>query len=169
MTVLTPELLARIRDRAAGYDRDNTFFTEDLAELRAAGYLGPRSLLETARDQRLLAAYAPATALGINMHLVWVGVARVLAERGDSSLDWVLHRPLVLEQVVTGPAVLPAAVLMIIAALAAPVLTVTGVVVAVAVLTAVAVAVTLLRQRARGIRTESRRSESGTTPSHSPG
>jgi alkylation response protein AidB-like acyl-CoA dehydrogenase len=90
VTVLTQELLDRIRSRAAGYDRDNAFFTEDLAELTAAGYLAPRSLLETARDQRLLAAYAPATALGINMHLVWTGVARVLSERGDDSLDWVL-------------------------------------------------------------------------------
>ena len=91
MSELSPELLTRIRDRAAGYDRDNAFFSEDLVELREAGYLAPRSLLETARDQRLLAAYAPATALGINMHLVWVGVARVLAERGDTSLDWVLQ------------------------------------------------------------------------------
>lgn len=88
---LTPELLATIRSRAAGYDRDNAFFTEDLDDLRAAGYLAPRSLLETARDQRLLAAHAPATALGINMHLVWVGVARVLADRGDHTLDWVLE------------------------------------------------------------------------------
>lgn len=91
MTVLTPELLARIRSRAADYDRENAFFAEDLEELRAAGYLAPRSLLETARDQRLLAAHAPATALGINMHLVWAGVARVLHERGDASLDWVLR------------------------------------------------------------------------------
>ncbi len=91
MSALTPELLGRIRDRAAGYDRENTFFTEDLDELRAAGYLAPRSLLETARDQRILAAHAPATALGINMHLVWTGVARVLAERGDRSLEWVLQ------------------------------------------------------------------------------
>jgi alkylation response protein AidB-like acyl-CoA dehydrogenase len=88
---LTPELLATIRSRAAGYDRDNAFFTEDLDDLRAAGYLAPRSLLETARDQRLLAAHAPATALGINMHLVWVGVAQVLADRGDHTLDWVLR------------------------------------------------------------------------------
>ncbi len=87
---LTPELLARIRSRAAGYDRDNAFFAEDLAELRDAGYLASRSLLDTARDQRLLAAHAPATALGITMHLVWTGVARVLAERGDRSLEWVL-------------------------------------------------------------------------------
>jgi alkylation response protein AidB-like acyl-CoA dehydrogenase len=91
VTVLSEELLERIRSRAAGYDRDNAFFAEDLAELTAAGYLAPRSLLETARDQRLLAAFAPATALGINMHLVWTGVARVLSERGDSSLDWVLQ------------------------------------------------------------------------------
>ena len=90
MTVLTPDLLERIRSRAAGYDRDNVFFTEDLDELRAAGYLAPRSLVETARDQRLLAAHAPATALAVNMHLVWVGVARVLHDRGDTSLDWVL-------------------------------------------------------------------------------
>jgi alkylation response protein AidB-like acyl-CoA dehydrogenase len=91
VSVLTPELLDRIRSRAAGYDRDNAFFTEDLDELRAAGYLAPRSLLDTARDQRVLASYAPATALGINMHLVWVGVARVLHDRGDDSLDWVLR------------------------------------------------------------------------------
>jgi alkylation response protein AidB-like acyl-CoA dehydrogenase len=90
VSVLSPELLDRIRSRAAGYDRDNAFFSEDLDELRDAGYLAPRSLLETARDQRLLAAHAPATALGINMHLVWVGVARVLHDRGDTSLDWVL-------------------------------------------------------------------------------
>jgi alkylation response protein AidB-like acyl-CoA dehydrogenase len=88
---LDTSLLERIRSRAAGYDRDNAFFTEDFDELRQAGYLAPRSLLETARDQRQLARYAPATALGINMHLVWTGVARVLSERGDHSLDWVLE------------------------------------------------------------------------------
>lgn len=90
MAILEPELLERIRSRAAGYDAENAFFDEDLAELRDAGYLAGRPLLETARDQRLLAAHAPATALGINMHLVWTGVARVLTERGDQSLDWVL-------------------------------------------------------------------------------
>jgi len=87
---LDPALLNRIRERAAGYDRDNAFFWEDLAELRDAGYLVPRPLLETVRDQRRLAAYAPATALAINMHHVWMGVARILSERGDHSLDWVL-------------------------------------------------------------------------------
>ena len=43
------------------------------------------------RAQRRLAAAAPATALGVNMHLVWVQVARFLHERGDGSLDWVLR------------------------------------------------------------------------------
>ncbi|GAB3403230.1 acyl-CoA dehydrogenase family protein [Schumannella luteola] len=89
-SVLTDELLQRIRSRAAGYDRDNAFFAEDLDELREAGYLRPRSLLATIRDQRRLGAHAPATALAINMHLVWTGVARILAARGDRSLDWVL-------------------------------------------------------------------------------
>lgn len=90
VTSLTPELLDRIRARAAEHDRENTFPFDDIAELRASGYLAARSLVETARDQRLLAAHAPATALAVNMHLVWVGVARVLADRGDHSLDWVL-------------------------------------------------------------------------------
>lgn len=88
--MLTPELLDRIRSRAAGYDRENRFFDEDLAELRDAGYLRPRSLAESVADQRLLAAYAPSTALAVNMHLVVVGIARTLAERGDDSLAWVL-------------------------------------------------------------------------------
>src|SRR6187402_2006882 len=88
---LSAELLDRIRSRAAGFDAANEFFWDDLAELKDAGYLAPRSLLETARDQRILAAFAPATALGINMHLVWTGVARVLSERGDHSLDWLLR------------------------------------------------------------------------------
>jgi alkylation response protein AidB-like acyl-CoA dehydrogenase len=89
VTLLSDDLLARIRSRAAGYDRDNVFFADDLDELRAVGYLADRPLLEVARDQRLLAAHAPATALGISMHLVVVGMARVLRERGDSSLDWI--------------------------------------------------------------------------------
>lgn len=89
-TVLTRELLQGIRDRAADYDARNAFFFDDLDELRAAGYLRPRSLTSAARDQRLLAAHAPATALGMTMHLVWMGVARDLAAAGDDTLRWVL-------------------------------------------------------------------------------
>lgn len=99
--VLPDALLERIRGRAAGYDRDNAFFHEDLTELAAAGYLKifvPASdgglglgLQAAAQLQRRLATAAPATALAINMHLVWTGVAHVLAARGDTSLDFVLR------------------------------------------------------------------------------
>ncbi|MDZ4351910.1 MAG: acyl-CoA dehydrogenase family protein [Arthrobacter sp.] len=98
---LPDALLERIRGRAAGYDRDNAFFHEDLAELAAAGYLKifvPASdgglglgLQAAAQLQRRLATAAPATALAVNMHLVWTGVAHVLAARGDTSLDFVLR------------------------------------------------------------------------------
>ncbi|MFM9919827.1 acyl-CoA dehydrogenase family protein [Lacisediminihabitans sp. H27-G8] len=100
-SVLTDELLARIHERAPGYDRDNAFFTEDLAELAEAGYLRslvPRdlgglglSLQQMAHEQVRLAKAAPATALAVNMHLVWTGVAKTLHDRGDDSLDFVLR------------------------------------------------------------------------------
>ncbi len=89
-SVLTSALLARVRDRAPVHDAANSFFDEDLVELREAGYLRPRSLGAASADQRLLAAHAPATALGLTMHLVWMGVARDLAAAGDDSLRWVL-------------------------------------------------------------------------------
>jgi alkylation response protein AidB-like acyl-CoA dehydrogenase len=99
--VLPEALLERIRGRAAGYDRSNSFFQEDLDELAAAGYLKlfvPASdgglglgLEGAAQCQRRLATAAPATALAVNMHLVWTGVAQVLAARGDGSLDFVLQ------------------------------------------------------------------------------
>ncbi|BAS18074.1 putative acyl-CoA dehydrogenase YdbM [Arthrobacter sp. Hiyo8] len=98
--ILPDEMLRRIRDRAAGYDQNNSFFHEDLEELAAAGYLKifvPESdgglglgLEAAAALQRRLATAAPATALAVNMHLVWTGVAHVLARRGDGSLDFVL-------------------------------------------------------------------------------
>lgn len=99
--LLPDDLLERIRGRAAGYDERNAFFSEDLDELAAAGYLklfvpasdgGPGFGLEAAaKCQQRLATAAPATALAVNMHLVWTGVARVLAARGDSTLDFVLQ------------------------------------------------------------------------------
>jgi len=98
--ILTDELLNTIRSRAPGYDRDNVFFTEDFADLTAAGYLRALvpehfgglglGLKDVAREQVRLASAAPATALAVNMHLVWTGVAKVLHDRGDSSLDFVL-------------------------------------------------------------------------------
>ncbi len=99
--LLSDELLAGLRERAADNDRDNAFFVEDLADLQASGYLGAMvpaalggaglTLRETAHEQARMAAHAPATALAVNMHHVWVGVGRYLHERGDSSLDWLLE------------------------------------------------------------------------------
>lgn len=100
MSILTDELLESIHSRAAEYDRENSFFFEDLEELKAAGYLTtlvPKShggqgltLLEVVHEQVRLAAAAPATALAVNMHLVWNAVAKTMLDRGDSSLEFVL-------------------------------------------------------------------------------
>jgi alkylation response protein AidB-like acyl-CoA dehydrogenase len=98
--VLTEEKLARFAARAAAYDRENRFFQEDFDELRAAKYLllpvplefggAGMTLAEVCREQRRLAYYAPATALAVNMHLYWVGIAADLWRRGDHSLEWIL-------------------------------------------------------------------------------
>jgi alkylation response protein AidB-like acyl-CoA dehydrogenase len=100
-SVLTEEMLARFASRAASYDRENRFFQEDFDELKAAGYLLlplPRefggaglTLTEMCREQRRLAYHAPATALAVNMHVYWIGVAADLWRRGDASLEWILR------------------------------------------------------------------------------
>jgi alkylation response protein AidB-like acyl-CoA dehydrogenase len=99
-SLIPDDVIERIRSRAAGYDRDNAFPHEDLAELADLGYLrlfAPVDrgglgwgLASVACEQRRLAAAAPATALAINMHLVWTGVAKTLLDRGDDSLGFVL-------------------------------------------------------------------------------
>src|SRR5215831_19485753 len=99
--VMPEALFQRCADRAAIYDRENLFFTEDFEELRLAGYLltaipaelggWGMMLPEVCREQRRLAYYAPATALGINMHLYWMGVAADLWRAGDNSLEWMLR------------------------------------------------------------------------------
>jgi alkylation response protein AidB-like acyl-CoA dehydrogenase len=89
-SVLTDDVLVRIQSRAAGFDERNEFFHEDLVELKAIGYLAPRSLPQMVSDQRRLAAHAPATALGIGMHLTWMGVARDMVRAGHPELQWVL-------------------------------------------------------------------------------
>lgn len=100
-TLLPDDLLERFRERASRYDRDNAFFDEDLAELREAGYLTALvpaelgglgwSLTDAVHAQMRLAGAAPATALAVNMHLVWTGVAKILRDRGDDSLEFVLR------------------------------------------------------------------------------
>ncbi|RXW32448.1 acyl-CoA dehydrogenase family protein [Propioniciclava flava] len=96
---LPDDLLERIRSRAAQVDADNVFPEQDLAELHEAGYL--RILVPTDRGgfglgleqaavlQQRLASAAPATALSINMHLVWTGVAKVMQDRGIDDLAFV--------------------------------------------------------------------------------
>src|SRR3954463_304299 len=100
-SALTDELLIRCHERAPRYDRENTFFTEDFQDLRDAGYLtlplppefGGQglTLAEVAQEQRRLAYYAAPTALAINMHLYWIGVAADLWRAGDTSLQWLLE------------------------------------------------------------------------------
>jgi alkylation response protein AidB-like acyl-CoA dehydrogenase len=101
-TGLLPEaVLDTFRKRAAGYDRENRFFQEDFDDLRTNGYLRmavPRefgglgfSLTDVARETRRLAMYAPATALGTNMHVYWVGLVADLWRNGDRSVEWLLQ------------------------------------------------------------------------------
>ncbi len=98
---LTGEMLARFESRAATYDRENRFFDQDFEELRATGYLrlplpvelggAGFTLAQMAREQRRLAYYAPASALAVNMHIYWAGLAADLWRRGDKSLEWLLR------------------------------------------------------------------------------
>jgi alkylation response protein AidB-like acyl-CoA dehydrogenase len=99
-SLLSGEMLARFESRAATYDRENRFFEQDFEELRATRYLrlpvpvelggAGFTLAQMAREQRRLAYYAPATALAVNMHIYWVGLAADLWRRGDKSLEWLL-------------------------------------------------------------------------------
>jgi alkylation response protein AidB-like acyl-CoA dehydrogenase len=99
--LLTESQLETFRSRAAAYDRENRFFQEDFNDLRDAGYLRmaiPRelgglgyTLAEVARETRKVALYAPATALGTNMHTYWVGLVADLWRHGDKSLEWLLR------------------------------------------------------------------------------
>ncbi len=97
------EMMERFRDRAAEHDRNGTFPTADLADLRSLGWLtaaAPREygglgldLAELGAEQRRLARYAPATALATSMHQYWVGTAATLVAFGDPTaariLGWV--------------------------------------------------------------------------------
>lgn len=97
---LTTELLERFDTRAAEYDRANEFFADDFDDLREAGYLdlplptdlggAGSNLAEVERAQRRLARVAPATAVAVNMHLYWVGLAADLRRMGDDRCAFVL-------------------------------------------------------------------------------
>jgi alkylation response protein AidB-like acyl-CoA dehydrogenase len=100
-SILTDELIAQFGERAGTYDRENRFFDEDFEDLRKLGYLtmnvprefggGGLSFAEAMRETRRLAYRAPATALALNMHIYWIGIARDLWAAGDSSLAWILE------------------------------------------------------------------------------
>lgn len=96
---LSTGMLDGFRSRAARHDRDNTYFADDLAELRSVGYTAaavPKGrggwgldLTQLANSQRRLARYAPATALSMTMHSYWIGIANEVARAGDDSLRWI--------------------------------------------------------------------------------
>ena len=99
-SVLSDALLKRCMERAPGYDRDNTFFDEDFKELKEAGYLlaaVPKelgglglNLAQVCQEQRRLGYHSAATALAVNMHFYWTGVAADVWRSGDMSTEWIL-------------------------------------------------------------------------------
>lgn len=100
--LLTDEMLARFDERAPVYDRENRFFDEDFAELRESGYLlaavptelggSGLNLNEYTQLQSQLAYYAGPTALAVNMHCYWTGLASDLVKMGDDSVKWILEK-----------------------------------------------------------------------------
>jgi alkylation response protein AidB-like acyl-CoA dehydrogenase len=99
--LISEETLQRCWERAPAHDRDNSFFAQDFRELQEAGYLRlavpaelgglGRTLDGVCREQRRLAYYAAPTALAVNMHLYWTGLAADLWRAGDRSLEWLLR------------------------------------------------------------------------------
>jgi alkylation response protein AidB-like acyl-CoA dehydrogenase len=100
--LLDDAMLARFDERAPVYDRENRFFDEDFEELRRSGYLlatvptefggAGLDLAGYSKLVRRLAYVAPATALAMNMHCYWTGVAGDLLKQGDESCRWILER-----------------------------------------------------------------------------
>ena len=99
-TFVNDDMLTRFRERAPRYDRENIFFQEDWDELKATGFmtcLVPEdlggagwSVAHYAKELQHIAEYAPATALAVNMHQYWVGIAAEMRRLGDPSLEWLL-------------------------------------------------------------------------------
>jgi alkylation response protein AidB-like acyl-CoA dehydrogenase len=100
-TSIPEDMLEGFRARAGELDATNSYFHEDLAELRQIGYLSAAvpaelggwglDLAQMAQSQRRLARYAPATALAMTMHTYWIGIAVELEALGDTSLRWILE------------------------------------------------------------------------------
>lgn len=98
---LSDELLTQIHERADKYDRENGFPYEDYEALKEAGYYkafvpeeyggAGLSLKEIAKEQTRLAKAAPATALGINMHQIIVGLAKFMVRKGNKRGEQILR------------------------------------------------------------------------------
>lgn len=98
---LSDELLTQIHERADKYDRENGFPYEDYEALKEAGYYkafvpeeyggAGLSLKEIAKEQTRLAKAAPATALGINMHQIIVGLAKFMVRKGNKHGEQILR------------------------------------------------------------------------------
>ena len=94
---LSDETLLTFRERAAHHDAVGRFAVEDLADLRAAGWLTAAlpedlgglglNLVELGGEQRRMARYSPATALSTCMHHYWVGLAADLRRMGLPEAD----------------------------------------------------------------------------------
>jgi alkylation response protein AidB-like acyl-CoA dehydrogenase len=94
---LPEETLVRFRERAAYHDAVGRYAVEDLADLRAAGWLSAAlpedlgglglNLAELGGEQRRMARYSPATALSTCMHHYWVGLAADLRRMGLPEAD----------------------------------------------------------------------------------
>ena len=100
-TMVSDEMLEGFRARAERYDRENSFFQEDWDALKAAGFLkvlvpeelggSGWDLPRYCKELQRIATYAPATALAVNMHSYWVGIAAEMRRLGDPSLEWLLR------------------------------------------------------------------------------
>ncbi len=101
-TVLTDEMLARFAKTGAAVRSRQRVLRDDFDEL-APGRISSRlavpaelggaglSLAGVAQQQRRLGYYAAPTALAINMHLYWTGIAADLWRAGDRSQRWLLE------------------------------------------------------------------------------
>ena len=99
--LFTTDFLAQLYHRAAHYDANNEFASEDYNDLKKIGYykaLVPKeygglglSLKEMVRHQTQLAMVAPATALGINMHQIIVGMAKHMVKFGNTKGEQILR------------------------------------------------------------------------------
>ncbi len=93
-------ILKQIKEKAAYYDKNNLFPIEDYQLLKDSGYykaMVPKSLgglglslKEICAYQTILSKNAPATALGINMHQIIVGVGKHLLKFNNQKGEKIL-------------------------------------------------------------------------------